>query len=150
MKIVWKALPFEALSGHLVHDILRLRVDTFVVEQRCAYPEVDGRDPEAQHIVGHTESGELIAYARLLPATPDAPARVGRVIVRSPERGLGIAHQLMERALDHLQRTTGSRRSLLAAQAPLEAFYARHGYERNGPDYEWDGIPHVDMERRSD
>jgi ElaA protein len=150
MKIDWSASPFLSLSGRDVHDMLRLRVDTFVVEQQCAYPEVDGRDLEAQHIMGHSERGELIAYARLLPAGPDDLARIGRVIVRAQERGQGLAHQLMEQALEHLLATTGTRRSRLAAQAPLEGFYRRHGFERIGPDYDWDGIPHVDMERKTD
>jgi len=150
MKISWTALPFEKLSGRAVHDMLQLRVDTFVVEQRCIYPELDGRDPDAQHILGRAEHGELVAYARLLPATADSLARIGRVVVRLQERGNGVAHQLVQRALEHLLETTGTRRSRLASQAHLEGFYDRHGFERIGPDYDWDGIPHVDMERKTD
>ena len=46
--IIWHVEPFARLTGREVHDIMRLRVDVFVVEQRCVYPEVDGQDPGAQ------------------------------------------------------------------------------------------------------
>lgn len=33
-----------------LYEILRLRVDVFVVEQQCPYPEIDGKDPAAVHL----------------------------------------------------------------------------------------------------
>lgn len=150
MNLSWSISPFETLSPRAVHDILRLRVDIFVVEQACAYAEVDGQDLEAEHIMACDEHGELLAYARILPASESGPAHIGRVVVRSTARGQGLGHQVMQRALSHLLESTGSRRSNLAAQAPLEAFYAQYGFRRVGVDYDWDGIPHVDMEREAD
>jgi ElaA protein len=147
MTIAWTIKPFDRLSARELHDALRLRVDTFVVEQRCAYAEVDGRDPEALHVMGHAPDGRLVAYARVLPPSDDAPARIGRVVVVADQRGRGLAHHLMERALDAVQRIGGSGRCILSAQAPLEGFYAAHGFRRTSADYDWDGIPHVDMER---
>ncbi|MEQ9161433.1 MAG: hypothetical protein RLN74_01925, partial [Ilumatobacter fluminis] len=38
--------PFAALTAREFHDVLRLRIDVFVVEQSCPYPELDGRDVE--------------------------------------------------------------------------------------------------------
>jgi len=39
------------LNTTTLYALLRLRVDVFVVEQQCAYPELDGRDlePRARH-----------------------------------------------------------------------------------------------------
>jgi ElaA protein len=149
MKIQWTVLPFDALNARAIHDLFQLRVDVFVVEQSCIYREVDGLDLGSEHILGYNESGELVAYARLIPACMTEPAHIGRVIVRRQERGQGMAHQLLEQVLEHLSRTTGTKRSVLEAQTHLESFYARHGFERIGPDHDLDGIPHVTMERKA-
>lgn len=147
MNVNWTTRKFNALTVHELHDLLHLRVDVFVVEQQCAYAEIDGRDPEAVHILGRSEEGELIAYARILPPDEHGLPHIGRVIVSIEHRGKGLARALMLRALDALKVMYGTRRSALAAQAHLERFYGGFGYIRQGPDYPWDGIPHVDMLR---
>lgn len=150
MNIQWTAKRFDELTVHELHDLLRLRTDVFVVEQACAYAEIDGRDPDAIHVLGRTTDGGLIACARILPPDDHGLPHVGRVVVRADHRGLGIAGDLMRFALQELNRVHGSRRSELAAQAHLEKFYGSFGYVRQGPDYPWDGIPHVDMRRDAD
>lgn len=147
MNMDWKTRPFGELNAHDVHDMMRLRVDVFVVEQQCAYAEIDGRDPDALHILGRTEEGKLAAYARILPPDEQGLPHIGRVIVHAEHRGHGLARTLMTIALEALQRGYGTRRSELAAQAHLERFYGGFGFVRQGPDYPWDGIPHVDMRR---
>lgn len=150
MSILLTTRPFEALTVRQLHDLLQLRIDVFVVEQRCAYAEADGRDPEALHVLAHDEQGRLVGCARLLPPDADGLPRVGRVVVRADHRGQGLAHRIMEEALQALRAAYGSRRSKLAAQAPLQGFYERHGFAAAGPEYLWDGIPHVDMVRQAD
>lgn len=150
MTITWTTKDFESLTTRELHDLLRLRIDVFVVEQSCAYAEADGRDPKAIHILGCSPDGELAAYARLLPPEDDGLPRVGRVIVRQDVRGRGIAHDLMREVLRALSAAHGSRRSKLSAQAQLQEYYATHGYRSVSPEYDWDGIPHVDMVRDED
>ncbi|MBL7957568.1 MAG: GNAT family N-acetyltransferase [Flavobacteriales bacterium] len=150
MTITWTAKGFGSLTTRDLHDLLRLRIDVFVVEQRCAYAEADGRDPMAIHILGRSPEGDLAAYARLLPPEDDGMPRVGRVIVRQDLRGRGIAHDLMREVLSALSAAHGSRRSKLSAQAPLQDFYSKHGYRAASAAYDWDGIPHVDMVRHED
>lgn len=150
MRINWNSKPFDALSLMEFHELLKLRVDVFVVEQNCPYPELDGQDPNAIHILGRDADGAMVAVARILPpASGDVP-HIGRIAVRQDVRGKGIAKELMQVALEELSKRYGSRRSALAAQSHLERFYAGFGYERQGPDYPWDGIPHVDMLRTAD
>ncbi len=146
MNIRWSTKPFGELTVWELHDLLRLRTDVFVVEQACAYAEVDGRDTTAIHLLGH-DGEELVACARILPADEHGVPHVGRIVVRADHRGHGLATELMRLALHQLQQVFGSRRSELAAQSHLEHFYGRFGYVRQGPDYPWDGIPHVDMRR---
>jgi ElaA protein len=148
MKLSFKANSFEELTVHELHDLLRLRTDIFVVEQKCAYHEIDGRDPASIHILAVNDAGLLVAGARIVPPEEkDALPHVGRVVVRSEFRRKGIARQLMSFTLETLERVYGSKRSDLAAQTHLEEFYASCGYKRNSAEYLWDGIMHVDMVR---
>ena len=45
MELVIK--KFDELTAEELYDILKLRVDVFVVEQECAYPEIDDKDQNA-------------------------------------------------------------------------------------------------------
>lgn len=147
MSIHWKVRSFAELSVLELHDILRLRVDVFVVEQQCPYAEVDGQDPTALHVMGTDEQGAIAVYGRILPALPGEVPHLGRIVIHPDHRGKGLAHELMGRMRAELRSRYGSDRSMLAAQAHLEGLYAKHGYQRVGEPYVWDGIPHVDMER---
>jgi ElaA protein len=134
---------FADLDTRTLYDLLRLRVDVFVVEQKCAYPELDGRDtePETRH-VWLSRDGAPVAYLRIL-SNPGGAARIGRVVVAAAERGTGAAGRLMAAALAEI----GDRPSVLHAQAHLVRFYERYGYAVTGPEYLEDGIPHVPMAR---
>lgn len=131
------------LSVDQLYGILRLRTDVFVVEQRCPYPELDGRDtePDAMHL-WITEHDATIAYARLLTET-DGTRRIGRVVTRTDRRGRGLAGRLLTAALD----LAGDAEVVLSAQAHLTDFYARYGFEVAGDEYLEDGIPHRPMRR---
>lgn len=143
----WKLLPFAELGTLELHDLLRLRVDIFVVEQRCAYPEIDGQDPGAMHLLGLDAGGELVAYARILPPGQDGKPHIGRVVVRSDHRGRGLGRALMERAIAACTHCHGGLPIVVQAQCALTAFYASLGFRPISAEYAWDGIPHVDMLR---
>lgn len=137
------AAGFDQLPPILLYALLRLRVDVFVVEQHCPYPELDGRDlePGTRH-VWLAEAGTPVAYLRIL-AEPDGTARIGRVCVAAPVRGRGLARRLLVHALD----LVGPRPCVLDAQAHLVDFYAELGFCPTGPEHDDEGIPHVPMRR---
>ncbi|MGC4771468.1 GNAT family N-acetyltransferase [Micromonospora sp. DT44] len=134
---------FADLDTRTFHDLLKLRIDVFVVEQNCPFPELDGRDvePGTRH-VWLTDGGSPMAYLRIL-ADPDDVARIGRVVVAPAARGGGHAGRLMAAALD----LVGDRPCVLEAQSHLVPFYARHGFTVSGPEYVEDGILHTPMRR---
>jgi ElaA protein len=134
---------FDELSPALLYALLRLRVDVFVVEQQCPYPELDGRDTEAgtRHLWADRD-GVPVGYLRIL-AEPGGAARIGRVCVAKSARGEGLARRLMATAIERV----GDRPCELHAQAHLAAFYASFGFAATGPEYLDDGIPHVPMRR---
>lgn len=135
--------PLAALDPVTLYAILALRVQVFVVEQECAYPELDGRDtePSAVHVWAE-QDGQVVATLRLLREA-DASARIGRVATAAAARGQGLAGLLVERALE----LTGPAPVALEAQAHLADWYARFGFSRHGRDYVEDGIPHTPMRR---
>jgi ElaA protein len=130
------------LTAAQLHDILRLRVDVFVVEQKAAYPELDGRDllPDTRHL-WFEDAGEVVAYLRVL-LDPGGIRRIGRVVTAAPARGAGLAARLMDAAL------TVQGEYVLDAQTYVQGFYARYGFVAEGPEYtDEDGIPHIKMRR---
>lgn len=133
---------FAELSPRQLHDLLRLRVDVFVVEQECPYPELDGRDPEpATEHLWLEVGGEVAAYLRILDSG-DAPV-IGRVVTARGHRGRGYAARLVGVALGRL----GGARVRISAQVYLQGWYERLGFVRAGADFVEDGIPHLPMVR---
>lgn len=135
----------DDIPSRTLYALLRLRVDVFVVEQECPYPELDGRDtePDTRHLwITADGSGDPVAYLRVLEE-PGGVARIGRVVVARRARGAGHAGRLLRSALTLI----GERDCVLGAQAHLEAFYGGFGFVRTGPEYLEDGIPHVPMRR---
>ncbi|MFC3505247.1 GNAT family N-acetyltransferase [Micromonospora krabiensis] len=138
-----RTATFADLDTRTFHDLLKLRVDVFVVEQNCPYPELDGRDvePGTRHL-WLTDGGAPLAYLRIL-ADPGGVARIGRVVVAPRARGGGHASRLMTEAL----AVVGDGPCVLEAQSYLVDFYARHGFTVSGAEYVEDGIPHTPMRR---
>ena len=130
---------FQDLDVTTLYALLRLRVDVFVVEQQCPYPELDGRDtePETLHLWSDDDGG-VLGYLRVL-ADPEG-ARIGRVCVAMEGRGRGIAEDLMHAAV---ARCAGP--VVLDAQAHLSGWYERLGFVVAGPRFVEDGIAHVPM-----
>ncbi|WP_432563380.1 GNAT family N-acetyltransferase [Kineococcus sp. SYSU DK003] len=133
------------LPPAVLYSLLKLRVDVFVVEQECAYPELDGRDLEPTCLHVWAESGGVpVATLRVL-RDADGRGRIGRVATAAGFRGAGLAGTLVRRALDVLQ---GSE-VVLDAQAHLQDWYARFGFVARGEEFLEDGIPHIEMVRPS-
>jgi ElaA protein len=133
---------FAELSPFEVYGLCRLRVDVFVVEQQCPYPELDGRDVEPATVHLWLEAdGEVAATIRILD--DGASRAIGRVATATAFRGQGLAARLITDGI----ALCGDVPITLGAQAHLEGWYARFGFRRSGPGYIEDGIPHVPMRR---
>jgi len=145
--IGWKTCAFSELDARTWHDIVKLRIDVFVVEQNCPYPELDGLDLDALHVIGFDTQQRPVAYCRILPPQQDGLPHIGRVVVDNAHRRSGLGKQLMLEALRSVKHQFGSPRSALAAQAYLQRFYEGFGYRVSSDVYPWDGIPHIDMVR---
>jgi ElaA protein len=138
------AVTGDELTASQAYAILRLRVDVFVVEQECPYPELDGRDllTGTRHfwIEAEDPADGVLACLRVLEESGGVH-RIGRVCTSVKARGSGLAARLMQAALDRI----GAGESVLDAQTYATGFYARFGFHPEGEDYLEDGIPHITM-----
>ncbi|WP_417346912.1 GNAT family N-acetyltransferase [Ferrimonas sp.] len=147
--LTWQLLTFDQLSNHALYDLIKLRIDIFVVEQNCPYPELDNKDrlPGVYHLLGY-EDDTLVACARLLPAGVSFDGvSIGRVAVATNQRGSRLGHQLMSEALAQCERLWPGQSIEIGAQEHLQGFYGQHGFEAFSEVYLEDGIPHLDMRR---
>jgi ElaA protein len=149
----WTCRAFHELSVTELHDILQLRAEVFVVEQACAFQDIDGTDPQAMHLMGYEtarpmtgSTGQLVAYARCFDAgVKFAEASIGRVITRASVRGSGLGHALMRQARQVLVARWGEQPIRIGAQARLKNFYGSHGFVDMQRPYLEDGIEHLEM-----
>ncbi|WLD57178.1 GNAT family N-acetyltransferase [Salinispirillum sp. LH 10-3-1] len=140
----WQVDAFERLGNTALYRILQLRVNVFVVEQQCPYPELDDQDQTAWHLQGYVD-GELAAYARILPPKADGLPIIGRVVVAPAYRGLKLGEQLMQRAMEWTRNAFPQRQIEIGAQHRLQAFYMGLGFTAVGEPYDEDGIQHIKM-----
>lgn len=147
--IRWTWSSFHDLSVQDLYAILRLRQEVFVLEQRCLYQDLDGRDQHALHLMGCDADGTLAAYLRLVePGYRFAEPSIGRVVTRLASRATGLGKALMHEGLRMADATYPGLGNRIAAQEYLERFYTGFGYSRVGEPYDEDGILHIDMVRR--
>ncbi|WP_131105809.1 GNAT family N-acetyltransferase [Ornithinimicrobium sufpigmenti] len=138
-----RAARLVDLDPLTLYGLLRLRVDVFVVEQDCAYPELDGVDTEAttEHLWIEADGVPVATVRTLVDA--QGVHHLGRVATRRDHRGHGYASTLVQAGLDRI----GGHAVHIGAQAYLERWYERFGFRRAGKDYLEDGIPHLPMVR---
>ena len=138
-------LTFDALSTAILYNILALRAEVFVVEQKSAYMDFDFLDQKAIHLC-LMDGEKLIAYARLFsPGIKFEDASIGRIVVAPQYRGQGLGQKLVQRSIDELRTRFGNVAIRIEAQHHLRDFYADFGFSIVSDIYDWGGIPHVKM-----
>ena len=137
---------FTQLSLTELYDLLRLRSEVFVVEQDCAYQDLDGRDPGAFHVLT-TDARGLLAYTRLLPpgALHADACAIGRVIAVRHARGEGHGRRIMRRSIRECHGRWPGRDIVIHAQSYLLRFYGGLGFVAEGEEFLEDGLPHFSM-----
>jgi ElaA protein len=144
MKLQWHR--WNELSTAALYELLQFRQAVFVVEQASPYPDLDGRDSEARHLVLRHD-GALIGYLRLIaPSEQDQPlVRIGRVSIAVDERGHGCARLMMNEALRLAGELYPNSDIEIGAQTYLEAFYRSFDFAPSSSPYADFGVPHIDL-----
>ena len=80
---------FYELTVEELYDILKLRVNVFVVEQNCPYRELDDLDQKAVHVWLEDEDG-IVAYLRVMDKGVESEyVSIGRVVTSNRNMGYG-------------------------------------------------------------
>ena len=143
MKIVVKR--FNELSVEEIYQILKVRADVFIIEQKCIYKDIDGKDEKAMHVMGKNNN-EIIAYTRILDSGDcyDFPS-ISRVVVKKKNRGEERGKEIMKETIKYIVEELKQKTIVLAAQKYLEKFYRELGFIGEGEEYLEDEIPHQKM-----
>ena len=136
---------FEELNNKELYEIIKLRIDIFVVEQNCPYPELDRKDYKAiHHFI--KENDEIVAYLRILPrGISYKEISIGRFIVKKEYRGKGLAKRILRNAINFVKNEWNESEIRLSGQKYLEKFYNSFDFETVSDVYLEDDIPHVEM-----
>ena len=139
---------FDELSTGELYEMLQFRSAVFVVEQNCAYQDMDDKDQLCFHLLGYHQH-KLVAYARLIPegVSYENYCSIGRVAVSQSVRHQLYGKLLMSRAIDFCKEKF-SFYIKISAQAYLEKFYQDHGFITVSEPYLEDNIPHIAMVRK--
>ncbi len=146
----WFNCTFNQLNIHQLYEILKLRVDVFVVEQTCYYPEIDDLDrhDDTLHVFAY-EGQHLIGYLRCLApgVAYDNDAAIGRVVIAAEARGRNLGHELIQKGIIACENRWPDNAIHMSAQEHLQKYYHQHGFETVGEPYLEDDIPHIGMLR---
>lgn len=134
---------FDELSTAELYEILKLRNAVFIVEQNCAYQDIDGLDETAYHMWLEDENG-IAAYVRLLPpGVRFDDSVIGRVI--AVRRRSGVGSQIVRTAQSAVREVFGTDSVTIEAQVYAQEFYEKLGFVQQSDEFDEDGIPHILM-----
>ena len=146
---IWKIKTFDELSATEFHAILKARIDVFIVEQNCPYPEVDGYDPKAVHLWAEYND-DVAAYCRIFQrGIKYEECSIGRVLTTENYRKLNLGKNLMKFAICISETRFLANSIIISAQDYLLKFYSELGFIVTGNRYLEDEIPHSEMIRIS-
>ncbi|NNJ88708.1 MAG: GNAT family N-acetyltransferase [Eudoraea sp.] len=140
---------YSELTKEELYELLRLRSEVFVVEQDCAYQDIDGLDSKAMHVLGKV-NGKLCAYTRVFKSGDyfEYPS-MGRVVVSKGKRKHGYGKQIMLASMAYIDSEWKADQMMLSAQVYLKNFYRELGFVEKGEQYLEDDIPHIKMIRKT-
>ena len=136
--------PYNELSKDQFFDILKLRIEIFVVEQCCYYQELDNEDKEAFHVSIYND-GIIVAVGRIIPNLHNKEVKIGRIAVKMEHRKKGLAYKMMKDIMNFISKKYKNFSVLLSAQTYLIEFYQSFGFKEIGSMYLEDGIEHINM-----
>lgn len=151
MTINWQWRSFDALQSNEIYDMLAIRQEVFVLEQKCAYQDLDYLDQKSLHLFGKKDN-QLIGYLRLLPINIPYEGAIsfGRVLTPTPARNQGFGKLLIQEVLDYLKKENCKSPIIISAQAYLKNFYEKFGFQTISQPYDDVGIIHIKMKKSYD
>lgn len=145
MKFIFKSI--QQMTGKEFFYIARLRVNTFVTEQKITVPEFDQVDLRAIHVFALNPKGdEAMAICRIFHDLKRG-WMLGRVAVNKTFRGKQLGSQMLMQTHCFLKKH-GINQLSCHAQWRVKGFYQKLGYQIVGLPFQEAGIKHVMMVKK--
>lgn len=145
METAYYTNSFKELTHDELYLILHLRSEVFVVEQKCAFQDIDNKDQKSFHLICYAD-GILAGHTRLLPAGLSyKEISIGRVVTAPAFRGMGFGKELMQKSIETCEKLFEDSAIRIGAQQHLSKFYSSLGFIESGEPYDEDGILHIEM-----
>ena len=142
----WFTKRLENIDVQTFYDIIALRINVFIIEQKCLYEELDYKDFKAMHLYAKDETQQIVAYLRILdPGVSYPEVSIGRVLVSPDKRALKMGRTLMEKGIQYVKEAYDQAPIRISAQAYLLNFYQSLGFKVVSEIYLEDDIPHIEM-----
>lgn len=145
----YRFLTFSELSNELLYQILAHRFEVFVLGQRLIYPDMDGLDQAAVHLIAQDDEGRIIGYLRLFLSLPgqtaDSPATFGRLSVKADARQQGLGSELVRLACRYINEHKKDAAIEISAMSYLENFYRDLGFVKTSDLFYLSDVPHIRM-----
>ncbi|MCC3217305.1 GNAT family N-acetyltransferase [Chryseobacterium sp. X308] len=146
--MIWKIKTFDEFTVPELYAVLKARIDVFVIEQNCPYPDLDNYDQKAVHIWAE-EEGQVLAYCRIFDkGIKYNETSIGRVLTTELARGKSLGKQLIQYAVETIENRFHTSEIKISAQDYLLRFYSGFGFVDTGKKYLEDDIPHTEMIRK--
>jgi ElaA protein len=145
MPLHWYHKTFDKLTPQELYKIMQLRIEVFIIEQKCIFQDADNKDEGCLHLMG-VENGVLKAYTRLAPpGYIYKETSIGRVVTSPKYRSKGLGKELMQHSIATCRQEFGNGTIKIGAQYYLLKFYSSLGFKVCSDIYLEDGIEHVYM-----
>jgi ElaA protein len=148
LKLDWRFKAFDALTTTELYEILQLRNEVFIVEQRCNFLDLDDKDQKSMHLSGYRD-GKLMAFSRIVPpgVSYEFPS-IGRIVVSGKGRGAGYGIELLNESIAKVEELYGKSIIRIGAQLYLKRFYESFQFFQSSDIYLEDDIEHIEMTRQ--
>lgn len=136
---------FPQLTTEELYEILRVRLEIFIVEQKMNCQDLDGLDFNSEHFY-LSENSKIFAYLRAFYADEQKGIiKIGRVL--SVNHGMGLGKRLMLDTINKLKKDKKIKKIILNSQKHAVGFYEKLGFKIVSDEFLEEGVVHLKMEK---
>ena len=141
-----KIKTFEQLTKQELYEILRLRMEVFIVEQGGRYQDLDQIDYESIHLFVVDENQIIQGCIRIFEKKDEPHTiQLGRLATRT--RNQGIGKLLMDESENVARNQYDAQKLFLTGRHSALGFYLKCGYEVTSPQLGTPESPYYTFEK---